>query len=98
MNFIPEKTFDMVGTRSNMQLADLNSNPHGGKSLRNIIDCAIVSHFYPPPGSVHHKLLLLDQFHEPSQRNCEQNNKIKIKMTKISDARNRTMKPRASQI
>ena len=25
------KTFEMVDTRSNMQLADLNYNPHGGK-------------------------------------------------------------------
>ena len=45
------KTFDMVEKRSNMKLYDLNSKPHGGKSLRYIIDQAIVSHFYPPPGS-----------------------------------------------
>ena len=28
------KTFDMVDTRSNMQLSDLNSKPHGGKKAQ----------------------------------------------------------------
>ena len=46
----PRKTVDMVDTRSNMQLSDLKSKPHGGKSLRNIIDRAIGSRLYPPPG------------------------------------------------
>ena len=35
------KTFDMVGKRSNMKLYDLNSKPHGGKSLRDIIYLSI---------------------------------------------------------
>ena len=33
-----QKTFEMVDTRSNMQLVELNSNPHSGKILRDIID------------------------------------------------------------
>ena len=45
------KTFDMVDTISNMQLADLKSNPHGGKSLVDTIDRTIGVRFYPPPGS-----------------------------------------------
>ena len=35
------KTFDMVVTRFNMQLVDLNSKPCGGQSLRDIIDFSI---------------------------------------------------------
>ena len=35
------KIFEMVDTRSNMQLSDLNYKPHGGKSLRNLIDRSI---------------------------------------------------------
>ena len=38
--------FDMVDTISNMQLADLNSKPHGGKNPRNLINRAIGSRFY----------------------------------------------------
>ena len=45
------KKFDMVDTRSNMQLADLNYKIHGGKILTNIIDRKNGAHFYPPPGS-----------------------------------------------
>ena len=37
------KKIEVVDTRSNMQLSDLNSKPHGGKSFRNIIVRAIGS-------------------------------------------------------
>ena len=47
------KNFNMVDTRSNIQLADLNSKPHEKKMIRNIIHNAIGSRFYPPPVSVH---------------------------------------------
>ena len=47
------KTFEMMYTQSNMQLADLNYKPHEGKSLRNLIDCSIGDLFYTPPVSVH---------------------------------------------
>ena len=47
------KIFDMVDTRSNMQLYDLNFRPHGGSSLRDIIDRGIRDRFYPPPRSEH---------------------------------------------
>ena len=44
------KKIEIVETRSNMQLADLNSKPHSGKILRNLIYRAIGYRFYPPPG------------------------------------------------
>ena len=56
------KTFDMVDTRSNMQLADINSMPHGEKILIDIIDRSIVVLLYPPLGSEHYKLLRLKRF------------------------------------
>ena len=43
--------FEMVHTISNMQLADPNSKPHGGKIIRDIIEHTIGVRFYPPPGS-----------------------------------------------
>ena len=46
------KFFSMVDTRSNIQLVDLNSKPHGGKIIR-----------YPPSGFEHHKHLYLYRFH-----------------------------------
>ena len=58
------KTFEMVDTRSNMQLTDLNSRPHVGESLQNIIDCAISVRFYPPPVSLHYQQLHLSRFDE----------------------------------
>ena len=54
------KKIEMVNTRSNVQLADLNSKPHGGKSLRNIIDRAIGVRFNTPPGSLHYQQICLD--------------------------------------
>ena len=36
-----------------MQLADLNSKPHGRNILRGIINYVIVVCFYPTPGSEH---------------------------------------------
>ena len=47
--------------------------------LRDIVDRAIVTRFYPPSGYNHHKLLLLDQFHNytyckrPSNYNTKKN-------------------------
>ena len=59
----------MVDTRSNMKLADINSKPHGGKILRDLIERLIVYRFYPPTGLKIYKLFLLDQFHGPSHIN-----------------------------
>ena len=47
------KTFEMVDTRSKIQLDDLNSNPHGRKSLRYLIDRVISVRFHPQPVSEH---------------------------------------------
>ena len=92
------KIFEMVDTRSNMQLSDLNSKPHGGKSLQNLINHAIGVRFYPLPGSLHYQQLHIGHFHEPTHTNCEQNKKSEIKKTKVSSARNLTTKYRADQI
>ena len=48
------KIFEMVETRSNLQLSDLNSKPHGVKILQNLIYRAIGVQFYPPTGSLHY--------------------------------------------
>ena len=72
-------TFEIVDTISNMQLSDLNSKPHGGKILQNIINLAIGTILYPHPGSLNYQLLCLVQFHGPTHINCEQNKKIDIK-------------------
>ena len=60
-----QKKIEMVNTRSNMQIYDLNSKPRGVKSLRDIIDHAIGLRFYPPPGPEHYKLLQIEWFHGP---------------------------------
>ena len=88
----------MVDTRSNMQLSDLNYKPYGGKSLQNIIDCAICVRLYPPPVSLHYQQLCLGQFDGPTHVNCKHKNKSEIKKTKILSARNRTSKSCADQI
>ena len=54
-----------------MQLDDLNSYPHGGKSLQNLIDRAIGARFYPSPGSLHYHQLFLYQFHERTHVNFD---------------------------
>ena len=66
------KIFEMMNARSNMQLADLNYKPHGGKSLQNLIDFANGVRFHPPPGSLHYQQLCLGQFYDPTHINCEQ--------------------------
>ena len=63
---LSQKEFDIVDTRSNMHLDDLNSKTHGGQILIYLIDSAIVACFYPPQGSEHHTLLCLDNFHGPN--------------------------------
>ena len=70
-----KQTFATVDTISNKKYADLNSKPHGGQILRDIIDCAIGARFYPPSGSTHHKLLHLDQFHKYTHRQMPSNGK-----------------------
>ena len=74
-----------------MQLADIKSKPGGRKFLINLIGCTIGSRFDPTLGSEHYKLFLLDRFCGPSHINCDQDNNSEIRMTKISNARDRTM-------
>ena len=92
------KTFKIVVTRSNMQLSDLTSKPHGGNFHRNVNYFAIGSRFYHPPVSVHYQLLSLIQFHVSTHINCGKKKKSDIKKTKISNVRNLTPKSRADQI
>ena len=68
------KTFEMVDTKSNIQLYDLNSKPHGGKSLLDIIYWVIGVHLYPPPGLENYKLHLLDRFHGSTHINDNHSN------------------------
>ena len=89
---------EILDTRSNTQLFDLDSKPRGGKSLRNLIDCAIGVQFYPPPGSLHYQKLFLGIFNKSDHINCEKKKKSEIKNTKISSSRYRTTKARADQI
>ena len=75
--------FGTVDTISNTQLSDLNSKPHGGKSLQNIIDYSIGNRLYPPSRSLHYQILCLGQFHGPTHINCDQKNKSDIKEINI---------------
>ena len=43
-----------------MQLDDIKSNPRVGKSLRDLAEFVIGVRFYPPPGSEHLKIFILD--------------------------------------
>ena len=52
----------MLDKRSNMQLSYLNPKPHYEKTLRDIIERAIGSQFYPPPGSEYYKSFDLISF------------------------------------
>ena len=72
-----QKRFEMVDTRSYMQLDDLNSKPHGGKGLQDIINPAIGVCVYPPPGSKQYTLLILDKFHGSTNIN-DNHSEIKI--------------------
>ena len=63
MSYRLQNKFYMVDKRSNMQLADIKSNPRGGKILIDISDRAIGVRVYPPSGSEHYKLLRLDRLH-----------------------------------
>ena len=73
------KTIDMVDTRSNMQLYDLNSKPHGGQSIRNLNDCAIGVRFYPPPGSKYHTLLSFEKLYGPTHHQTNTREKANAK-------------------
>ena len=57
------KNIYMVDKGSKIQLDDLNSKHHGGKSIRDLIDHAIGVRFYTPPRSEHYKLIRLNRFH-----------------------------------
>ena len=88
----------MVDTRSNMQLADLNSKPHGGKNLRDLIECAIVPHLYPTPGSEHYIPLWLDQFYGTYHIINNQENNNKNRILKIFNAHKITKNTRVNKM
>ena len=64
-----------------MQLSDLNSKPHGGKILRDLIDCAIGVRFYPTLGSEDYKILRLGRFHGSTHINDNHIKNYKKKIT-----------------
>ena len=82
-NIYLEKTFGMADTRSKIQLADLNSKPHGGKILRDIADRAIGVRFYSTPGLKHYKPLRLDRFCGSTHINVNHRNNDEAKVTWI---------------
>ena len=63
-----------------MQLADLNSKPHGGKILRDLIDHKIGVRFYLTPGSEHYRILRLNNFHASTHINDNHSNYDNKKM------------------
>ena len=54
--------FIPVSCASGDQEADMNSKPHGGFTLQKKLLPLVGFQFYPPPDSLHYKLLQLDQF------------------------------------
>ena len=68
-------TLDMLGTRSNIQFANINSKPHGRQSLRDIIDKTISVFFYTTLGSKHYNLLRLNRFHGYTHHQAQINHK-----------------------
>ena len=79
------KKFERVDTISNMQLSDLNSKPHCRKSLRDIIGIEFGFCFYPPTGSEHYTLLLLNWFYGSTHINY---NTVIIIRRKLCDVYN----------
>ena len=78
-------TFYMVDTRSNIQLADINSKTCGVKGLIDIIDRAIGFRFYPPPVSEHYKLLRLNRFYGSTHHQISLHDKcIKVYQNRVS--------------
>ena len=71
----------MVDTRSNMQLADLKSKPHGGKILRDIIERTTGDFFYPFQGSEHYNLIRLNMFHGSTHINDKHRKNDETKIT-----------------
>ena len=66
-----------------MQPADLKSKPRCGKGLRDLIYRAIGVCFYPPPGSEHYKLIILERFHGSNCINDKRRNNDETKVTGI---------------
>ena len=64
-----------------MQISDLNSKPHGGKSLRDIIYRAIGVCLYPPPVSYYYKLLCIYRFRGSTRTNGKHINNNEEKIT-----------------
>ena len=56
------KIFDLHYIITSLQQADINTKPHGGGSLKNVILDLIGFSFYPPASSDHYKLLQLDKY------------------------------------
>ena len=72
----------MVGTISNIQVADIKSKLHCKQSFRDFIDRLIGDRLYPTSGSKHYKIICLDMLHgytheqAPPNGNHNKNNEI----------------------
>ena len=75
----PRKISDIVDTISNLQLDDLNSKPHGGPILRDLINRKIGARLYPPPGSIYHPLPCLENFYGPTHHETNSHDKSNTK-------------------
>ena len=75
MRFTLVKTIEIVDTGSNMKLTNINSKPHEGKIIKDIIDRTIGVRLYPLHGSEHQKLLHLDRLYGPTQIQVHSHNK-----------------------
>ena len=65
----------MVGTRSKMQLVNLNPKPHGGKSVRDHIYHTIGVLIHPQQGSEHYKIIWFDSFNGSTYRQVKSRDK-----------------------
>ena len=54
--------FDLKYTHTTLQLADINTKPHGGPSLQKATLSLIGFQHYPPSTSNHYKLLELEKY------------------------------------
>ena len=57
------KVFEVIYTNTKLQKADINTKPHGGATLKDIILDLIGFKYFPPSNSQHYILLQLDKYH-----------------------------------
>ena len=58
------KKIEFVNIETHLQLSDCKSNTNGGKILQNLANQAVITLFYPPPGSRNYHMFYLNVFHK----------------------------------